>query len=324
MTSHDLVWDHGEATVLSTAAMLAECRFDLPAGPFRPFAKAPWMGTIDDPAIIGHLRELGGDFVCVPMGAGGHTGPMPADWQDLPNSPAALPIHGPAGDAEWTITNAGPAAITLALDYAEPSPVRRLERTIAVRRDAPALDLTLTIHARRQSAISVGLHPILRLPETLGRLELAAEFGFGLVHPTQAVSARDQEFARLSAVVQAAGTLDLSHVPLPLANLNVQLCGMRGPLTATYLDEGCGVVLDWDRTLLPSLQIWHTDRGIAGKPWNNLYRGLGLEPIAAAFDLNDAVSTGPNPINRRGVPTAIAIHPALPTVIGYSVAAFSS
>lgn len=323
MSEHVLKWAHGEAVVLSTAAVLADCRFDLGGKAFRPFARAPWMGTVTDMSIIGHLRELGGDFVCVPMGSGGPAPQAPPEWAALMDRPRDWPIHGPAADEEWTITAADASSVTLSLDYPETSPVLRLERRVAVRPDAPALDSTLTIFARRAAPISVGLHPIFRLPEQPGRLRLEAEFAFGLVHPRQV--AGEQEFSSLAAVPQANGPVDVSHPPLgSQKNLNVQLCGMRSPMKATWLDEGAGMVLDWDRTQLPSLQIWHTNRGVEAPPWNGQYRGLGLEPIAAAFDLNDAISTGPNPINRRGVATAIDIRPETPTIIRHSVVAFSS
>lgn len=322
MNQHRLNWSHGEATVLITAAMLADCTFLLPNGPFAPFARARWMGTITDPSVIGHLRELGGDFVGVPFGSGGAGQDVPPDWAPLMRDPPFRPIHGPAADADWTIVEASDTAITLALDYPETSPVSRLVRTIAARPHAPALYFALTIHARRPAKTSVGLHPIFRLPEISGDLQLDAAFDFGLVHPRQTASGQAQEFSSLAAVPQGDIFVDLAHPPLTQANLNVQLCGMRGPLTAAYGKLGAGIILDWDRTLLPSLQIWHTDRGIAGPPWNNSYRGLGLEPIAAAFDLHDDVSTGPNPINARGVATAIAIRPEKPVRITHSVAAF--
>ena len=283
------------------------------------------MGSVDDPAISGHLRELGGDFVGLPFGGSRSVQNPPPDWAALLTGPACQPIHGPAADRDWTILQASPTAITLSLDYPADSKVLRIERTIATRADAPALDFTLRIFARQRAAISVGLHPILRLPEQPGRLTLQADFGFGLVHPAQTAPGQPQAFQRLAAVPRAEGqTVDMTRVPLsPASDLNVQLCGMRGPLVARYLDEAAAVEIDWDRALLPSLQIWHTDRGILGAPWHGQYRGIGLEPVASAFDLHDAVSTGPNPINQRGVATAIWIDPAAPSLIRHSIRAFA-
>ncbi len=324
INSHTLRWEHGSATVLPTAAMLAECTFLLGGKSFSPFARAPWMGTVQDPSIIGHLRELGGDFVGVPFGGNTLPSDAPGEWARLMHRPLSHPIHGPSGDDDWTVVEATNSAIKLSLDYPEPSPVLRLERTITARPDAPALDFTLAIHARRPAQISVGLHPIFRLPERSDDLELSADFAFGLVHPRQTASGHLQEFSDLAAVPQGGGTVDLAHPPLNQPNLNVQLCGMRGPITAVYKAEEAGIVLDWNRALLPSLQIWHTDRGIDGPPWHGRYRGLGLEPIAAAFDLVDEISTGPNPINQRGVDTSVRIQPDSPVIVRHAICAFAS
>lgn len=321
MGEYHLQWSHGEATVLTTAAMLAECRFVLPSGDFSPFARAPWMGSIHDREISGHLRELGGDFVCLPFGIGREIGNPPQDWKPLLTGATFGPVHGPAADAEWEVLSASASAITLGLHYAQTSPVLRVERTIAARAGEPTLDCTFRIFARRKAAISVGLHPILRLPDKPGRLQISAEFAFGLTHPAYG----GEEFSRLDSVRGPNGLIDLSHVPLqPRTDINAQLCGMRGPLRAIYLDEGAGLEIDWDHAFLPSLQIWHTDCGISGSPWHNSYRGIGLEPVASAFDLDTTVSCAPNPINSRGVATAIQIDPSTPVIICHSFRAFSS
>ena len=324
MTELALHWSQGSAHVLTTAAMLADCTFLLPSGPFAPFARAPWMGTVSDPAISGHLRELGGDFVCQPFGRGRDIPTAPPDWAGLLTTDEGGMIHGPAADAEWTVESATATAVTLSLPYPDASPVLRLVRTISARDGAPALDMTLTIHARRAARVSVGLHPILRLPDRPGGLHLSADFAFGLVHPGQTPAGVAQDFASLAQVPRAGGIMDMAHVPVsPQTDLNVQLCGMRGPLVARWLDEGAGVVIDWDHALLPSLQIWHTDRGIGGAPWHHAYRGIGLEPVCAAFDLGDRVAAAPNPINARGVATALAITPEVPVTVRYSIAAFA-
>lgn len=321
MGAHHLQWSHGQATVLTTAAMLAECRFFLPSGNFSPFAQAPWVGRIHDRKIPGHLRELGGDFACLPFGIGREVTNPPAKWKSLLIGATSGPIHGPAADEEWKVLDASTSAITLGLHYPETSPVLRVERTVATHEGEPRLDCVFRIFARRTAALSVGLHPILRLPDGPGRLHIAADFAFGLTHPGYGGA----EFSQLNAVRGPANTFDLSHVPLlPRTDINAQLCGMFGPVSATYLDEGAGLEIDWDRTLLPSLQIWHTDCGIGGEPWHNAYRGIGLEPVASAFDLDTSVSCAPNPINARGVATAIQIDPVAPVTIRHTYRAFTT
>ena len=314
MTAHTLTWPHGTFKILPTAAILAEGHFLLNGTPFAPFARAPWLGDDLAPAITGHLRVLGGDFPCLPFGIGRNMTTTAPDWSAVLKGPTQGPIHGPAAEQDWTVTDATDSAISLTLTYPEDSPVHHVQRTITARPNAPALDFTFTIHARRKTQISAGLHPILRLPDQPGRLHLQAQFQFGLTHPAYGAKP-----------FQTLAEIGLDHVPLhPRRDLNAQLCGITTPLHAIYVDEHAGLTLDWDRRLLPSLQIWHTDRGIPGPPWHNAYRGIGVEPIASAFDLHTDVSTAPNPISARGVATCLHIDPAKPTTLRHSITAFST
>jgi hypothetical protein len=326
MTAHDLTWSHGTARVLTTAAMLARCRFDLGGRTFAPFAESPWMGmTPRDPGVSAHLYDLGAEFVCQPFGRGRALGPVPDDWAAAIMDEGPGKFHGLAADAEWHVDQAGADAITLSLGYPEPAPVARLVRSIAARPGAPALDLTLTIHARHAARISLGLHPILRLPDAPGRLHLLADFAFGLTHPGQTAPDMTGLFTRLDAVLRPGGTVDMGRLPLsPRTDLNVQLCGVKGPVRAIWRDEAAGLEIDWDRVLLPSVQLWHTDGGISAPPFSGRYRGLGVEPVAAAFDLGDGTARADNPITRRRVPTTLPIAPDRPVTIAYSMAAFAA
>ncbi|MGV3490695.1 MAG: hypothetical protein ACO1OG_05165 [Devosia sp.] len=321
--SHELRWSHGAATITTTAATVTDCTFELDNGPFKPFARAPWLGRVTDPGITGHLRVLSGDFVGVPFGTGGRQAPNVPEWGKLLTQEPSGTIHGPSAHYDWTIVSGDDRSVTLALDYEPHSVVRRLERTITARDGAPTLDFTLKVFARHKAPISAGLHPNFRLPERPGQLQLDIGFAFGLVHPGRAAGPDGMEFSSLTAVPKDGGHVDMSHVPLsPRTDYNVQLCGVTTPLTGTYLDEGVGFELDWDRTLLPTLMFWHTDGGIGGEPWNGEFRALGCEPLAAAFDLHTDVSTGRNPINARGVKTWIDIDPAAPVVIKHAIRGF--
>ena len=326
MKTHWLKWSHGEAAVVDTAATVTDCTFTLPNGTLQPFARAPWIGRVTDPKISGHLRVLSGDFVGLPFGTGRPLpDAAPEEWKKLGPTTAVPMIHGASADRDWTIVEGDDSHVVLRLDYDADSPVDYLVREIRVRPGAPALDFTLTIFAKRTASVSLGLHPNLRMPETPGRLELTADFAFGLTHPGQTPAGTPQEFSSLSAVPKGNETVDMSHVPLsPRTDKNIMMCGMKGPLQAVWLDEGAGIELDWDRALVPSLMFWHTDGGISGEPWNGSFRALGTEPIASAFDLHTDLSAGPNPINARGVKTSIDIDPKVPVVVRHSIRAFAA
>ena len=324
MTDHWLRWSHGEARVVDTAATVTDCTFQLPNGQLKPFARAPWVDTVHDRSITGHLRVLSGDFVGLPFGTGRVLEGAPEAWAKLGPTTPVKTIHGPSAHEDWMIVSGDDASVTLQLDYPEDSPIASLERTISGRPGAPALDFVLKVTARRKGKVSAGLHPNFRFADAPGRLEIEVDFAFGLTHPGQTPPGQEQEFTDLTRVPKGDGFVDMSHLPLtPKTDKNILLAGVKGPARLTWLDEGKGVELDWDRVLLPSLMFWHTDGGIGGEPWNNAFRGLGMEPLASAFDLHTDLSAGPNPINARGVKTALEIDPAAPVVIRHAISGFA-
>lgn len=323
MKDHRLKWSHGEARVVDTAATVTDCTFALPSGGFKPFARAPWVNTLDDPSITGHLRVLSGDFVGVPFGTGREMRGAPEAWAELGPTTPVKTIHGPSAHEDWTIVAGDDNHVTLRLDYPSDSPIDHLERTIAARAGAPALDFELRIYARRPAKVSAGLHPNFRWPDAPGRLQIDVDFAFGLTHPGQTPPGQPQEFSHLTKVPKDGELVDMSHLPLsPPVEKNIILCGVRGPARATWLDEGRGIEMEWDRELMPSLMFWHTVGAISGGPFEGAFKGLGLEPLASAFDLHTDLSAGPNPINARGIRTALEIDPAAPVVIRHSITGF--
>ncbi len=76
-----------------------------------------------------------------------------------------------------------PRTVELRLRYPEGDDIEYLTRRLTAVQDAPALDLELTIHARRPTRQPVGLHPIVRLPEWPAQLEIDALFEFGVTYP---------------------------------------------------------------------------------------------------------------------------------------------
>ena len=336
-----LEWSHGSAVVSPLAGMLTHARFRLGDGWFAPFARAPWLDDQDARAddddatsalhVPGHVRTLGGDFACVPFGSAALPADRPGPWRELPAADPDVPPHGWGAEVMWTVVARTGASVALAVDYPPSSPVARLERVVQGVDGEPALRFRLVVHARRPVRTAVGVHPVLRLPDAPGALRLSVPFAHGLGYPGTVEGGRTvvlpwSGFAALAEVPTASGPVDLGRLPLrlprgaPLDDV-VQLCGVSGPVTADYLAEGAGVQLDWDRRVLPSLLLWISDRGIDAPPWSGRYRGLGVEPVASAFDLPAAVSAGDNPLTALGHRTCVALTPAAPLVVEHSVRA---
>ena len=301
-------------TVYPTAALFTDIEFKLPSGRWvQPMATAPWEEVLD-PAIPGHLRRLGGEFFCLPFGGGGTVRDPVVGWQSLTTTPPNEPMHGPAANADWEIIAQDRHCVSLALDLPDDYVVSRIERRVALRPDHPSARSTVRLEIRRDGRVPVAFHPILRLPEDLSRLELSADFvqGFtypAVIEPDRMACEPGQKFANLQHVPKRrGGSVDLSRLPIgQRVDDVVLLAGMNGPLRATFRDDGYELTVDWPRHLLPHCLVWIHDRGIDVPPWNGAYRGIGIEPLAAAFDAPWEVSLADNPLTMAGFPTALSV-----------------
>lgn len=307
----DVEWSHGRARLHSTAAMLTDLTLETPHGPRHPLAAATW--TPDDPAAAqapAHVRVLGGDFIALPFGSTTVPADAPPAWRRV-DGPANTPAHGLPADADWRLrhdpaTNIAHATFVPSAGHA----IERLQRTVRGVPGRARVEFTLEATARVSHRTSLGLHPILALPEN-GHARIDVDFEAGRAWPGR-LHARsrplpDAVFSRLDAVPTSRGRADLSIVPAPHPTEEVvQLVGARSPFRLRH-DDGTTVVVEWDDGLLPSLLLWLSDRSIDEAPWRGRYRGLGVEPIASAFDFGLATSLADNPLARAGALTALSL-----------------
>jgi hypothetical protein len=311
-----LTWAQGAARIIPTAGMLLDASFNLPSGRiFAPFAKADWAtGDAADKNLTGHMRWLGGMFACLPFGEGGPASAIAPAW----NSPEFQTLnklnHGFSGNADWFLIKAAPGLVHIGLDYPAEDAISRIEMAISGDPQTPALDFETKITARRDCKTSFGFHPILTLAAPPESIEIRAHFRAGYTYPARVkgggmVCKIGAQFDDLRTIPAADGSgLDLSRLPkLHAIEDNLQLCGLSGPVEIIYHTEGAGVRIDWDRSILPSCQIWISDRALRDPPWAGRYRGLGIEPVASAFDLSSAYSASKNPIADAGFATALTL-----------------
>jgi hypothetical protein len=321
-----------EAEVDPLAARLWRPRFRLAdGGLFEPLAVAPWAidgAEADDARIPGHLRRLGGAFFCLPFG--GTPLREPAEgWPATALVGDAGELHGPAANDSWTVGDRGADHVTLTLALPEPHPVARVEAAFRCDPAAPAIDWIVTVTARAAADLPMAFHPILALPDRPGLMSPHIEGGFGTGFTYPGASGALDRFAPSRTFASLAQVPGIDGRPvaldrLPLAEpgeMLIELARPAGPIRIDRHDLGARLVIDWDRTRLPHCLLWLSDRSIADPPWNGRFRGLGIEPCAAAFDLPVAVSTGDNPIARTGAPTSVRVTPGAPTRLWCRLAA---
>jgi hypothetical protein len=204
----------------------------------------------------------------------------------------------------------------LTIRFEDPSdhPIAWVERHFAIEQGAPAVTCTLRVMPRRDAALPLGIHPVLRLPRTDGGMRIRpGAFRFGITSPYlmgdgRPLAGLGRRFTDLSAVPgEGEKLVDFSRPPFAGQFEDaVQLIGASGKVAADNIDENYTVLIEWDRTVLPSCILWYSNEGLAPRPWNRRHRALGIEPACAALGLGIKASAGRNPINAEGDPTAIA------------------
>ncbi|WP_077963319.1 hypothetical protein [Ensifer adhaerens] len=317
-TRRALAWAHGCLSVQSLGGMLGPVLFLLPDGrQVSPLQVAPWGNDPERETLPEILRELRGEWPCVPFGSDADR-TLPVGWSARGESfdGAGVP-HGHSSNAHWAWGACDDGQITMGCRYPENHPIRLLRRRIAPDPSATAIDITLEIEARRPCRLPIGLHPTFRLPSRPGSVTIEPGaydhvWSFpGDVEPGAALFAPDRQWSSLGKVETREGAmLDASQVPLVEETEDLlQLSGMDGSLALHYRDEGFRARLSWQKEHFPSLLLWYSNRGRKAYPWNGRHVALGVEPIASAFDIGPALSTGDNPIAASGVATAIAFEP---------------
>jgi len=307
-------WPYGRSETHALGGMTAPVEFRMPAGQvFSPLLVAPWAGEPVAGHIPGHLKNLRGVFPCLPFGVS--EVPIEAEdaWRRLVRHGVVNPQHGPGANGLWKLAANDGSGLQIVFEHSKSYAVARSLQFIRLDPLGPAIDFLFTAEARREVSLPFGQHVLLRWPDAPARITLdPAPFAFGLTYPGALVMDHSaispgRCFARLSEVPALhSGSIDLSRPGLqsPAEDL-IMLCGMEGRFDIAYPDEGFGLRILWDGTVLPSCLVWFSRGGLQEAPWQGRYAGIGIEPIAAAFDFLPGVSLSQNPVNARGIATAV-------------------
>jgi hypothetical protein len=305
--------------VHALGGMMAPVQFTLADGRIvSPMSVAPWVNEPEDPnaPLPGIMKNLRGEWPCVPFGMPTVPDGMPADWLKGLEPEARIDDfgHGYSSNHAWTLGKDGEGAVVASIRYPETHPVERLERRVASRADAAVVDMALTIYPRTSRTLPISFHPTLRLPARPG----AAKLSFGNAQPRvwtypipaepgRSVLKPDQRGVALSEVLDHEGQFcDILSQPFGQDSEDLLLLtGTDGHVCLDNLDEGYRVTVEWDVEKLPSVMLWLSNQGRHFAPWNGRHRAIGIEPLAGVFDFGTTLTQAQTPMHKASVTTGI-------------------
>jgi hypothetical protein len=324
-----LAWRCGSLSVQRHGGMLGPLTFIIEGGrQVSPLYLAPWAAEESRPALPEILRNLRGEWPCVPFGSYRPADGFPPDWAEVMGSGAGDPyLHGYGSNTKWNWTNITPYEVELSCRYPANDDIEELVRRITPVPDRAAVDLELVVNARRRTRLPVGLHFTFCKPRTQAILRPGAfrEAWTSPGPPYDEIQAfaPNRRFQDLRSVpANSGGHIDATVFPLlvPAEDL-IQLIGIDGQFAIDLPGDESRVSLAWNREHFPSVMLWMSNRGLRKAPWNGEHVALGIEPICSAFGLGLDATRNNNPLARTGTNTVIEFDPARPFRTTYRISA---
>lgn len=317
---------HVHAHLTKLGGHLGPVAFRLPHRLVTPFSIAPWAEekvAADTPAL---LRALRGDFFCAPFG--GNATP----WRGETHPP-----HGESANGRWRLAAFERAEDRITVHAALEMTVRRgrVDKFLTLREGQPAIYQRHVISGA-SGPMNIGHHAMLKFPDVPESGVIStSRFIEGRVFPDvfEKPENRGYQALRPGAVFRALDrvpTLNGGH-----ANLT-RYPARRGYEDLVMLTADPKLEVAWTAVTFPRERyvwfalrdprvlrhtiFWISNGGRHYPPWNGRHASvLGIEDVTAYFHYGLAESAKPNPLNRRGIPTTLTLHPKKPTTVSYII-----
>jgi hypothetical protein len=296
-----------EAWVTRDGGHLGPVNFNTAVGRIQPYSVAPWLSRDVGRSSPRVLRNLRGDFFCLPFGADAKP------WRGERH-----PLHGETAGARWRCVSciqsgAGTELVAQLRPKVRPGLVTKRIRICS--------------HeiAGMEGPRSLGHHAMLRFPDCEGSGHIACSgFRFGQVRPADGPDLSVGKYSRLQAgkrfldllrrvPQKAGGYADLTRCPARLGFDDLVLLATRWTqpvawFTVTFPQEHYLWFSLKNPRQLTSTLLWHSDGGLKEPPWNGRYRPvMGIEETTGYFDFGLNALARSDPLSRRALPTTLEL-----------------
>jgi len=310
---------HVQAHLTKLGGHLGPVAFRVGRKTIAPFSVAPWAEEKPAPNLVPLLRVLRGDFFCAPFGNG-------STWRGETHL-----SHGETANATWRLKGCERAGPRVTLRATLKTTVRpgRVDKFVTL------VDGQTAVYQRHvlwgRGPMPVGHHAMVEFPEKPGSGVIStSRFIHGQVFPAAYGTPETGSYQSLkpgarfrslaSVPMLTGGKADLTRFPSRKGFEDVVMLTADPKLpfgwtAVTFPGERyVWFALRNPRQLRYTL-FWISNCGRYAAPWNGRHTAMGLEEITGYFQFGLARSVQPNPLNRRGIPTAVTLDPKKPTEI---------
>lgn len=315
---------HVHASLTQLGGQLAPVAFRVGHTMVAPLSVAPWAEEKLAADTLPLLRALRGDFFCAPFG--GNATPWRGECH---------PVHGETAGARWRLRAYEKSDTRCSLHASLEPKVRpgRVDKHVTLV-DGQAAVYQRHVLSGFRGPTCLGHHAMLKFPDAPGSGVIStSRFVRGQVFPDAFESPENRGYQSLRpgatfrsldrVPLLAGGTTDLTRYP-----------ARKGFEDLVMLTADATLPFAWNAVTFPRARhvwfalrdpralrhtiLWISNGGRHYPPWNGRHTAvLGIEDVTSYFHYGLAESVRPNPLNRRGIPTSVALHPRKPTVVNY-------
>lgn len=316
------------AVVNQAGAMLGQLVVDMGNGLFQPLALAPWVNDPNKDTLVPILRNLQGEWLCVPFGIKKNLENF--SRINIPQNIAALDDlvdndvpHGITSNLDWELIEHTGDSVKLLMEFPVDYPIKRVIRIIKLNDFINGVEMSCEVIARTHVLIPIGIHPTFSVSTEPYQTQIqCAGYSIGKTYPIEFESSSEfkigQTFTSLSAVPRTDGNLE-DATKYPFAEDReelVQLLNIDGVVSVERYDVGYKSILEWESEKLPHCCLWMSCKGRSEYPWLNRHLALGVEPTHSFFDLNPALAMNEQSKYKHGL---VEIHDNKPFTMNYSI-----
>ena len=278
-----------------------------------PYCVTPWQDENKVGMGTDCLKNLRGEFFCLPFGGNG------AEFNGEQH-----PCHGEISGNDWELSDVKENENGVTVEYRISMKVRPAEVTKKIRMNygETVLYLSDTVSGCSGS-MPAGHHPIIRMLADGSKMYLSfGKFEFGMTCPGVFSSPAAKEYSYLASGAEFKSVekiptafktpefADYSVYPSPygfcdLFSVLKKSSGEPAWTAAVYPDEGFLWFVLKDASVLPMTSVWVSNSGRFQSPWNGRTYCIGVEDSCSYFADGLKPSVTENDLNRRGFATSL-------------------